>query len=116
VAGVDIGAVKTVRARPEMKEAPAEVVMVLTPSYELKIPNDSTATLSTAGILGDTYVAIDASHASGAPIGETAVLHTIPTTQLSSHEMLEKLGDIMSKHCDDDSSGDSAVHKKISKD
>src|SRR5262249_44145427 len=116
LAGVDIGAVKTVRARPEMKEAPAEVVMVLTPSYELKIPNDSTVMLSTAGILGETYVAIDASHASGAPIGQNAVLHTIPTTQLSTHEMLQKLGNVMSEHCDGDSSGDSAVHKKISKD
>jgi len=115
LAGVDIGSVKTVRARPEMKEAPAEVVMVLTPSYELKIPNDSTATLSSAGILGETYVAIDASHASGAPIGANAVLHTIPATQLSTHEMLEKLGDIMSKHCDGDSSGDKTVGKKISK-
>ena len=115
LAGIDIGSVTTVRARPEMKEAPAEVLMALTPSYELKIPNDSTATLSTAGILGETYVAIDASHASGAPIGANAVLHTIPTTQLSTHEMLEKLGDIMSKHCDGDSSGDTTVGKKISK-
>jgi phospholipid/cholesterol/gamma-HCH transport system substrate-binding protein len=56
LAGVDIGSVKSVRARPELKEAPAEVVMVLIPSYELKIPNDSTASLMTAGILGETYV------------------------------------------------------------
>jgi phospholipid/cholesterol/gamma-HCH transport system substrate-binding protein len=49
LAGVDIGSVKSVRARPELKEAPAEVVMVLTPSYELKIPNDSTASLATGG-------------------------------------------------------------------
>jgi phospholipid/cholesterol/gamma-HCH transport system substrate-binding protein len=62
VAGVEIGAVKSVRARPEMKEAPAEVVMVLTPSYELKIPNDSVASLATAGVLGETYVEIDAAH------------------------------------------------------
>ena len=69
LAGVEIGSVKSVRARPEMKEAPAEVVTELTPSYELKIPNDSIASLATAGVLGETYVEIDAAHASCAPIG-----------------------------------------------
>jgi phospholipid/cholesterol/gamma-HCH transport system substrate-binding protein len=103
VAGVEIGAVKSVRARPEMKEAPAEVVMVLTPSYELKIPNDSVASLATAGVLGETYVEIDAAHASGAPIVTNAVLKTTPMTELSTQEMLEKFGKILSKKCDCDS-------------
>lgn len=44
LAGVDIGSVKTVRARPDLKEAPAEVVMILT-SHDLRIPNDSVASL-----------------------------------------------------------------------
>jgi phospholipid/cholesterol/gamma-HCH transport system substrate-binding protein len=120
MAGVDIGSVKTVRARPELKEAPAEVVMVLTTSYELRIPNDSIASLSTAGILGETYVAIDASHASGTPIEPNAVLKTIPTTELTTHEMLEKFSDILSKKCDCDSerkddASDAIGHKKLSK-
>lgn len=38
LAGVDIGSVKTVRARPELKEAPVEVVMVLNPPYETENP------------------------------------------------------------------------------
>jgi len=114
LAGVDVGSVKSVRARPEMKEVPAEVVMVLTPSYELKIPNDATASLATAGVLGDTYVAIDASHASGPPIGTSGVLEARRTTELSTQEILQKLGDIMSKRCDCDSSSHAAVGKKIS--
>jgi MlaD protein len=120
LSGVEIGTVKSVRARPEMKEAPAEVVMELTPSYELKIPNDSIASLATAGVLGETYVEIDAAHASGAPIGTNAVLKTIPTTQLSTHEMLEKFGEILAKRCDCDSgrkddTPDTTARKNVSK-
>ena len=32
LAGIDIGTVKTIRLRPEAKEAPVEVVMVLAPA------------------------------------------------------------------------------------
>jgi len=120
LAGVDIGSVKSVRARPELKEAPAEVVMVLAPSYELKIPNDSTASLTTAGILGETYVQIDAARASGPPLEANAVLKTIPTTQLSTHELLEKVEEMVSEKCGCDSrkkgdAADSSVRKRISK-
>ncbi len=114
MAGVEIGSVKTVRVRPEMKEAPAEVVMMLTPSYDLKIPNDSTASVSTEGVLGQTYVVIDASQASGTPIGTNGVLRTNPTTELSTPEMLQKFGEIMSKRCDCISSKGTDA-KKISK-
>jgi ABC-type transporter Mla subunit MlaD len=115
MAGVEVGSVQAVRARPEMKEAPAEVVMVLTPSYDLNLPNDSTASVSTEGVLGQTYVAIDASHASGSPIGTNGVLHTNPTTELSTPELLQKFGEIMSKRCDCDSSNGTTAGKKISK-
>jgi hypothetical protein len=103
LAGVDIGSVKSVRARPELKEAPAEVVMVLTPLYELKIPSDSIASLATAGILGETYVQIDAARASGPPLEANAVLKTIPTTQISTHEILEKVEEMVSEKCGCDS-------------
>jgi phospholipid/cholesterol/gamma-HCH transport system substrate-binding protein len=103
LAGVEIGSVESVRARPELKEAPAEVVLVLTPSYELKIPNDSTASLETAGILGPTYVEIDVGHASGPPIGVDAVLKTTATPQLNAREALEKLQEMLHRKCDCDS-------------
>ncbi len=119
LAGVDIGSVKSVRARPELKEAPAEVVMVLTPSYELKIPNDSTASLATAGVLGETYVQIDAARASGAPLEANAVLKTVPTTELSTHEILEKVNEMLSEKCGCGSpkkgdAADPSVRKRIS--
>lgn len=34
LAGVDLGYVKTVRVRPELRECPVEVTMVLVPPYE----------------------------------------------------------------------------------
>jgi phospholipid/cholesterol/gamma-HCH transport system substrate-binding protein len=120
LAGVDIGSVKSVRVRPELKEAPAEVIMAFTPSYELRIPNDSTASLSTAGILGETYVQIDAARASGPPLQENAVLKTIPTTQLSTLEILEKLEEMVSEKCGCDSrknadAADPSIKKRTSK-
>ena len=71
-AGVDLGSVKSVRAKPEVKNSPVEVVVVLNPPYELKIPNDSTVLLETAGILGETFVDIDAASATGPPIAANA--------------------------------------------
>ena len=118
LAGVDIGSVKSVRARPEAKEAPVEVIMVLTPGYDLTIPNDSTASLATAGVLGETYVSIDASRASGPPLEANGVLKTIPTVELSTQDMLKKVDEIIAKKCDCDSKSgdtDSTAAKKLSK-
>lgn len=120
LAGVDIGSVETVRARPELKEAPAEVVMLLTPSYELNIPSDSTVSLETAGVLGETYVEIDVEHASGPLIGSKAVLRTVATPQITSQELIEKVGNILSRKCDCDSgkastAADASTHKSTSK-
>ena len=103
MAGVDVGSVRSVRVRPEAKDQPVEVVIVLSPSYDLKIPNDSVAMLSTAGILGETYINIDAVAASGPPIEANAVLKSKPTTDLSTQQMIEKLGEyVQKKNCDCD--------------
>lgn len=77
--------------------------MVLTPSYELRIPNDSTVSVETAGVLGETYVDIDVGHASGPPIAPNAVLKTVTTPQMNTQEFIEKIGDILSPKCDCDS-------------
>src|SRR5205823_9908717 len=65
LAGVDVGTVTSVRARPEVKDTPVEVVMGLNTPEELKVPNDSTVSLETAGVLGETFVEIDSHTASG---------------------------------------------------
>jgi phospholipid/cholesterol/gamma-HCH transport system substrate-binding protein len=90
LAGVDVGTVKVVRARPELKDAPVEVVMSLARTPDLQIPSDSTASLETAGVLGETFVEIDATRATGPPIAENTTLKTQPTSQLGA-QILEKL-------------------------
>jgi hypothetical protein len=89
LAGVHIGSVRRC-ARPELKEAPAEVVMLLTPSYELNIPGDSTVSLETAGVLGETYVEINVGHASGPTIGSNAVLRAVATPQITTQDLLRR--------------------------
>src|SRR5436190_14893237 len=80
LAGVEVGRVTSVRARPEINAAPAEVQMKLQTPYELSIPNDSTVFLATAGLLGETFVEIDVAKASGSPIKNGEVLKERPTT------------------------------------
>jgi ABC-type transporter Mla subunit MlaD len=116
LAGVDVGSVKTVRARPELKATPVEVVMVLNPQYDLNIPADSTVLLETAGVLGETFVEIDATSASGPSIGANAVLKTKPTLQLTGEQMIEKLNEVMGKkNCDCDTKKDDATRATAEK-
>ncbi len=91
IAGVNVGLVESVRAKPELKEAPAEVVIALDPPYDSKIPSDSVVQLKTAGLLGETYVDIDASTAFGPPLTANGVLKTRPTVTLSAQDILEKV-------------------------
>jgi ABC-type transporter Mla subunit MlaD len=68
LAGVEIGEVRDVQARPTDKNCQALVDMELRAPYELRIPADSIASIETAGIFGETYVEIDATHASAPQI------------------------------------------------
>jgi len=95
LAGVEVGTVTSVRARPEMQAAPAEVTLRLRTPYELRIPNDSTVSLSTAGVLGETFAEINVAGASGAPVKTGDVLKEKPTKVFSTEELIEKLGDII---------------------
>ena len=81
--------------------------MVLSPPYELKIPNDSTVLLETAGVLGETFVEIDVASASGPPIGANAVLKAKPTVQLTTEQVIEKLSEVLQeKNCNCDNKKD----------
>ena len=94
-AGVDVGSVKSVRVRPELQEEPVEVVMVLSPRYEVKIPADSIVSLETEGVLGPTFVEIDATGASGPPIATNAVLKTRPIVKLTTEQLVENLSKML---------------------
>jgi phospholipid/cholesterol/gamma-HCH transport system substrate-binding protein len=97
LAGVEVGKVTSVRARPEMQAAPAEVTMKLQTPYRLNIPNDSTVSLDTAGVLGETYAEINVLGASGASVKNGEVLKEKPTKSLSTEEVIEKMGDIVQR-------------------
>ena len=63
LSGVDIGNVKMIRIIPNQPLAPVEVTMKINTKYHFFIRKDSITLLSTAGVLGETYINIDSSHA-----------------------------------------------------
>jgi ABC-type transporter Mla subunit MlaD len=86
-----------------MKETPVEVVMVINRRNDRKIPTDATARLETAGVLGPTYVDIDATGASGPPVGTNSVLKAQRVTYATTDQiqLLEKALDTLKKACED---------------
>ena len=111
IAGVDIGSVKSVHVRPELGQEPVEVVMMLNPPYEIRIPSDSTVSLETAGVLGATYAEINTASASGPPLGPNAVLKSQPTEQMTTQQFLEFVSKTLEKkNCDCGSKNEKAEH------
>ena len=101
VAGVDVGSVRSVRVRPELRENAAEVIMDVRTPYKLEIPRDSVASLATAGVLGPTFVEVDVASASGEPATNGAVLKSRQTETLNAQEFIEKVASIVQrKSCD----------------
>jgi len=67
--GVDIGNVNSIRVakEPERQLNPVEITMKVNTKYSFDLKKDSKATLSTAGVLGETFVDIDSKTATGRP-------------------------------------------------
>jgi phospholipid/cholesterol/gamma-HCH transport system substrate-binding protein len=65
--GVDIGNVTAIQvvSAPDKKLTPVEVVMKVSTKFHENLHKDSLTALSTAGVLGETYIDIDSSQASG---------------------------------------------------
>lgn len=63
--GVTIGTVKKITIDTRRKMTPVEVTMKIGLKYSNDLREDSLASLSTAGVLGDTFVDIDSRHATG---------------------------------------------------
>lgn len=76
VAGVDVGLVSSIHARPNQKDCPAEAEFVLSTRDELLIPNDALARIETAGVLGAPYVQIDVTRAVGPAIADHGAIKT----------------------------------------
>jgi ABC-type transporter Mla subunit MlaD len=94
LAGVEVGSVTSVRVRPELREHPAEVMMLLRTPYELKIPSDSIVTLETAGVLGETFPEIEFKAATGPPIQDGGTLKTREAEGPTLQQLLDCLSNI----------------------
>jgi len=76
--GVDVGNVTKIRVVPDKDKqlTPVEVAMKVSTKYSFNLRRDSVASLSTAGVLGETYIDVDSSQAIG-PVAENG--DTLPT-------------------------------------
>ena len=83
LAGVDIGNVTTVLVVPGKPTTPVEVIMKVNTKYRFNLRKDSVTLLSTAGVLGETYVDIDSSAAKGPEVsnGDTLATREVPQLQ-----------------------------------
>jgi phospholipid/cholesterol/gamma-HCH transport system substrate-binding protein len=81
--GVTIGNVVKLRVVPDRNPNPVEVKMQIGEMYRRDLHIDSTASIAQAGVLGDSYVDIDSTHASGPPPPNNAELEVsgAPTIQ-----------------------------------
>jgi phospholipid/cholesterol/gamma-HCH transport system substrate-binding protein len=83
LAGVDIGNVTSVRIVGGRPTTPVEVTMKVNTKYSFNLRKDSVTLLSTAGILGETYVDVDSAVAKGpeATDGDTLAARSQPDIQ-----------------------------------
>jgi phospholipid/cholesterol/gamma-HCH transport system substrate-binding protein len=70
LAGVDIGNVTSVRVISGRPATPVEVTMKVNTKYSFALRKDSVTVMSTAGILGETFIDIDSSVAKGPEAAE----------------------------------------------
>ena len=81
--GVTIGSVRKIIIVPSRKLTPVEVIMSLGLNYKSALHTDTLASLETAGVLGDTFIDLDSSHATGPPLQNGDQLPTTETPSLS---------------------------------
>jgi phospholipid/cholesterol/gamma-HCH transport system substrate-binding protein len=100
--GVTIGNVTAMRVVPERNPTPVEVTMQVGETYWSDLHTDSVSSIEAAGILGNSFVDIDSTHASGPRPTNNTELKTsgAPTIQSvisSSQVSIEKINELMGK-------------------
>jgi phospholipid/cholesterol/gamma-HCH transport system substrate-binding protein len=82
--GVDIGNVSGIRvvSDPARRMTPVELTLKVNTKYHGNLHKDSVTMLSTAGVLGETYIDIDSSQAKGPEAQEGDVLTTRETPDI----------------------------------
>ena len=83
LAGVDVGNVSAVRVVRNKPRTPVEVTMRVNTRYSFDLRKDSVTSMSTAGVLGETFIDIDSSQAKGAEAkdGDTLATRDTPDIQ-----------------------------------
>jgi phospholipid/cholesterol/gamma-HCH transport system substrate-binding protein len=76
LAGVDIGNVKKIMISHDNVGRPVEVTMKVNQKYKFFLRKDSLTILSTAGVLGETYINIDSAQAKGPEVHDGDVLNS----------------------------------------
>lgn len=77
--GVDIGNVTDIVVEPSHGVDPVRVTYKVTTRFPGAIRTDTTATMSTAGVLGETFLDLDSRQAKGEPVKEGAILKSKDT-------------------------------------
>jgi phospholipid/cholesterol/gamma-HCH transport system substrate-binding protein len=102
--GVTIGTVKSIAITnsPERKLTPVQVVMKIDSKYQSDLHTDSTAALTTVGVLGDTIIDINSQVAHGPMLQDGDELKTLETPSLTdvvkaSQGTIESLNVILAK-------------------
>ncbi len=80
--GVDVGNITAITVVPSHGLTPVEASLKLSMKYNGALKKDSVASLSTAGVLGETFVDVDSRAASGAPAQNGDTLPTKVSPQL----------------------------------
>ena len=91
LSGVDIGNVSGIRIVPDRDKSltPVEVMMQINTKYHYGIHKDSKTLLSTAGVLGETYIDIDSSEAS---LGEVRDGDVLPSQNVPDFSDMVRAG------------------------
>jgi phospholipid/cholesterol/gamma-HCH transport system substrate-binding protein len=100
--GYTIGNVTAINIVPARKLTPVEVTMKIGSKYRAAVHTDSTSSLETIGVLGDTVVDINSKAATGPEVQNDAELKTNETPNLSdviksSQGTIEQLNTILAK-------------------
>lgn len=100
--GVTIGSVTKITLVPERKETPVEVTMKIGVDHQKGLHTDSQASLTTAGLLGNTFVDIDSSQAKGPELQNGAELPAVQAPSLadvikSSEGTIQQVNTILSQ-------------------
>ena len=76
LSGVDIGNVTHIAIVRDKPLTPVEITMRISTKYDYGLRRDSTVSLETAGVLGETYLDIDSAQAVGGPVHDGDTLPT----------------------------------------